>query len=883
MANDLTGDFDVVAQFPTPTANRILAAMHRAERFPHSISMRVDDTPRGPKVHPAAISIVDAFGDATVNQDRVGDPIDVIGEPAVSNSLYAVLDAVVNGDLLGVHVDPIVPSHLKGRAQLQLFPPTIDVSDSSGSRITVRMDLLARYFPDKHTARLAEFVRGQLHISAPIAQMGSLSAQVVDIDFKSSQVTVDFTPTWSSRPLTAEDHAAINLLIRNALKSSFLPSNTVVPSRIRHLLFKTLPGPPATIAVLLNLGGQGQGGPGNPGSANRVFLGAGDDFAYAAGVDFIRKTFQPTLDAIVSNPIPPISILGESYTITINTATIALVAGRMVLTFEGRARTPASWLPDFDFVVRQTLTLAVDGATADFVVGQLSLHLPNDILNFIASPFKGAATQRIAQLRDQALEDAQAHQTVRGLLSAQENLGVFLNSLFAAPRRKPVPPRAVKLAYTAVDIQPSGVILHGSLGVQDWPPPRVEFELIPEAVDEAHFGGANVMDAGPDYSALRSWIPGGVIQQYEWHAQGQTQHFIDPNRFVLLHQGPLVSAGVAMRPAIPAYHPTCLTIRGTRLSASGPVVAEPVTATVCGYSSFPVFGGDLVNELLPMIALVERDPHGLVHVTGHTFARTDSDGAAVPNLLVHFGDERSAASIELLIDSLRSAGRDDGGTAVVVVLPPEQLRAARYVPGVTYADNHDQAWNALFGVKPGDGAVTLIAGPGRKVGWRHEGEIDREALGAALRNLEAGKPVGVRVLGSEVRIGQPPPNLLFEYTPGANLTLRKLSGQRAVLVFWKTGSQQSIDAVRDAQITEARGAQPPIVIAINDGETADAARRAAADHGLSASLLTDPDRQISRAYGVTVWPTIIDVDDSGVVTRIQYGRTGASRGVAQHV
>ena len=123
MANDLTGDLDVVAQFPTPTANRILTAMHRAERFPHSLSMRVDDTPQGPKVHPAAISIVDAFGDATVNQDSVGDPLDVIGgDPAVSNSLYDVLDAVVNADLLGVHADPIVPSHLKAARSCNCFP-----------------------------------------------------------------------------------------------------------------------------------------------------------------------------------------------------------------------------------------------------------------------------------------------------------------------------------------------------------------------------------------------------------------------------------------------------------------------------------------------------------------------------------------------------------------------------------------------------------------------------------------------------------------------------------------------------------------------------------------------------------------------------------------
>ncbi|MDQ3242230.1 MAG: hypothetical protein M3Q09_00655 [Gemmatimonadota bacterium] len=45
MANDLTGDFDVVAQFAIPAVDRVLAAMHRIERFPHSIALRVDDNP----------------------------------------------------------------------------------------------------------------------------------------------------------------------------------------------------------------------------------------------------------------------------------------------------------------------------------------------------------------------------------------------------------------------------------------------------------------------------------------------------------------------------------------------------------------------------------------------------------------------------------------------------------------------------------------------------------------------------------------------------------------------------------------------------------------------------------------------------------------------
>ena len=43
MANDLTGDFDVVAEFSIPAANRVLAAMHRGGRVSHSWTLRVDD------------------------------------------------------------------------------------------------------------------------------------------------------------------------------------------------------------------------------------------------------------------------------------------------------------------------------------------------------------------------------------------------------------------------------------------------------------------------------------------------------------------------------------------------------------------------------------------------------------------------------------------------------------------------------------------------------------------------------------------------------------------------------------------------------------------------------------------------------------------------
>ncbi len=63
MANGLTGDFDVVAEFAVPAVNRVLAAMHLFERFPHSLTARVDDNPppgSRPK-RPTVVGLIDAF------------------------------------------------------------------------------------------------------------------------------------------------------------------------------------------------------------------------------------------------------------------------------------------------------------------------------------------------------------------------------------------------------------------------------------------------------------------------------------------------------------------------------------------------------------------------------------------------------------------------------------------------------------------------------------------------------------------------------------------------------------------------------------------------------------------------------------------------------
>ncbi|MEO7501899.1 MAG: TlpA disulfide reductase family protein, partial [Gemmatimonadaceae bacterium] len=344
---------------------------------------------------------------------------------------------------------------------------------------------------------------------------------------------------------------------------------------------------------------------------------------------------------------------------------------------------------------------------------------------------------------------------------------------------------------------------------------------------------------------------------------------------------PVLSDGGPATHGIPGYVPLCLTVRGTRLSSSGPVAPQPASASVCGYSSFPIVGGFglATAGFIPMVALTQPSPEGMVEVTGHAAAATATSGAPTPNLLVHFAGEPNADMVGILTQALGESGRRDAATAVLAVVGKEQLPNTTYIPGVVYAEQDAGAWERVFDLKGAQRSVTMIVGPNRDVLWKHEGNVDRRTLAEALRkSLVLAAPVSVGMLRSSVRIGHAPPNFLFEYAPGRNLTLRKLAGRPVALVFWKSSSQPSIEAVRELQHELVRNkAAKEMVLAINDGDTAETAQKTAAENNLSATVVSDPDRKISSAYGINIWPTILSIGASGLVSGVSYGRTDAHR------
>lgn len=882
MADELTGDFDVVAEFSLPAVNRLLAAMHAIQRFPHSLSLRVNDSPQPPgRVRPNLLCVVDIVGDPVVNPTRIRVLDRGERRSSASAVLFSRLDTIVNSNNPVIFVPPAVPSRLQGRAQLQLSPPTMEIADASASRVTFRIQVKSRYLADSNTAPVSEFAKGDFVLTTAVNEITSQAGNVVGIDFRSSAVQATFVPTASSRPLSAEDRAGIDLLISNALKSSVLPSNITLPSDIRSMRFKALSGAQPAVAVLLNTTST----PGNPATVTRVFLG-GEDFALGVGASTIKKALQPALDEILATPIAPISIsipllitsATATYTITLKSIVAAIQAGQILLTIKGRATAPQWFAPNFDFTVTQALELEPDGSTCDLVVGDMTF----DTTSFLVDRFRGRALERIAVVRDRALARSGVKGDVRRMLDADRNLGGFLRSLLtpAQPDGRPQPqPLDFSLTYASVEISPAGIALRGELAVADHPPVHVEFEEI------APGGGGSFVGVslkGPEFSGFKSWIAGGAIQSFEWKRAGQAPSgFEDDLRFVLLPEEPVIAAeggrtnGSAVGP-IGGFSPMCLTVRGTRLSASGAVSSQPVTASYCAFQWFPVLDGILVAaDPAPLVALTRPGPLGEIQLIGHAPAVRADKGTGRPNLIVHFAGGESAPQLERLIAALERSGRADAATAIIAVLRPEEMTRARYVPGVVYVEQRDDAWERLLGVKVDRRPATFVIGPTGQVLWAHEGDVDSlEAAEALRRVLVAGRLLRVSTITPGVRLGHAPPNFIFSNTPESELTLRKLAGRPVIVVFWRSTSAPSLEVVRDMTAAPPHQAWTgAVVLAINDGESREVAEKAAVEARLMATVVPDPTQSISRAYGVSAWPTVVFLDGHGVVRAVHYGRS----------
>ncbi len=854
MPNNLTGAFDVVAEFSTGAINRVLAAMHRGGRLQHSLSVRVDNTPRSRGTFP----VTTEFGEAVTSRmavARTGPAGSSTGSASSSTALARlltqVLDPLVN---VGVIYDPPpVANPLHGVAQLQLGAPTISLPTAAHDRGTVHIPLMAQYFPDQNTTPLQRFLSGELQITFAATEVSSSAGTFIHVDL-AQQSGIHFQPAQALDP---NSMATIDAALRHAMATAFEPSNTPIPSGLTGLRIFTLPQS-GSVAVLMNLPG-GQPPAGQPQSFSSAFLNASDQFAIAVSADFLGPTITGSLNTAL-DPYRHIHIKHDTdvwvgtitviVDVTIDQATVEFRDGSILLTVIAHVQVTGDLGSHHDNVtLRQAFTLNLNN-------GQVSLALQGDLqvdnsstLFSLLDWLFGAITDGV---RGAFLNGWNSHQgdiqsQVRNKLSSATLQG-FLKQLMNPATQQTPPPEEVDptLSFTFIEVRKAGVVVHGALAVPPWPPAQVEFDLVPNTATMQH----------PEYNALNSWIPGGVIQNYVWTYSGHAEP-ADSTKF-LSSDAPPIGYTAALRSV-------CAKAQGVRISPSGPVVMQPVSGELChGLLTSTVEASPGQGQ--PDIGVTGVAADGRLTFAGHVSPWV-APGAktGTVNLLVHFPSESTLPHLADLRRAIEGSGRKDADTTILTVLAADQIAKVKDPAGSAFADDA-QGWEHRLQVK--QRPATVLIGPSGDVLWRQDGDSKAGSLTEALKkNLSARSYFTPRLLRLPLKVGLRAPNFVFEYSPGRELTLRKLTGRRVVLVFWKQSSKPSLDTLAAFEKAFARkGAEAPVLLAI-EGSSGAATRSAKP----SVMTIQDPAHQISNAYGVSIWPTTIVLDIQGVIRDVHYG------------
>ena len=882
MANDLTGPFDMVAEFSVGAINRVLAAMHGNERLPHSISVRVDPKFKFP------IPVVDYSGLALANPTavaRVDGSAPLGGGPstALSRLLTEFLDPVVN-TVGTVPPPPPPPNPLHGVAQLQLGAPTVSFPLNAPSEATVHMPMIAQFVPDPNTYAVPRFLWGEIQVTVAATQQKSNAGTVIHVDFPRQGGNIQFVP---AQPLDPAAAVSINAALESSLQGTFQPSNTPLPAQLSGLQISTMPQAGAA-AVLMNLA-DGQPPAASVSGWTSFFLGTQDQFAVAVSADYLTHVLEAEFKADLAGNQNftfdnhnswPTHANGNA---TLGQVSIIFGDGYIQLTLQGHVWVYTS-IGDFDsdITLSQKFTLnVVNGVVQLQLSGDLVLDTSSWIFNTVDF-FSGALSDnaRSAFLSAWLSNQARIQSEVASKLNASILQG-FLAQLMtpvtqgvARARTMSrvsglggvvgtvggifVPPPPVVLGMTSVEIRRGGVVLHGSLTVESFPAAHAEFELVPNTAALQH----------PEYNALNSWIPGGTVQSYVWSYGGQSRP-PDNTKFLSTNAPSLGRYG-----GIEAPSGTCVTLQGSRISAAGAVVSQAVAAGVCNgvTSALMSNNSSSTGRTLPDVGIVHVNAEGKLEIVGHLspWATPSAPESASANVLAHFPDAKSIAQLDMLAAGLEESGRTDAHMSILCVLAPGQLQQLKNPAGMLFADD-SRGWEQLFGVM--SRPATALLAPWGKLLWRREGALYPHELAQLLnRNLSAQSSFNPQVIQMDLRTGDRAPNFAFEYSPGRQLTLRKLSGSQVVLVFWKGTSRPSEDALATVQkLFSSPGLKAPVLLAIDNSDSQVSKNAAAALDSFHGIMVPDSRSEISNAYGVRVWPTVVFLNEQGFIQEVRHG------------
>jgi len=853
MAN-ITGEYDVVVEVGVNVLNGILGAVHENQdtnfpTMPHSLNLVVDDTFHGagdPVPESDRTGIVSRV-EVQVSTPIVSLPVDVI---EVRPEVFSVSGRVLagrsdpyyqggvaspsgsGGSVIEVETDP--------RSVVGIFvPPT----RFSFPRITakVRVRALVR---DPTEGRLPEFLDGDLFVTTALVRS--------DVDGVGTFITLDRTngPLVTFQPaagteMTDDQRDAVASIVRNVIRGDTDPATFKVslPSEIKHFDFELEPEARRPSIMLLFTLTDRTPGPGARDSVGPGLLPDGADFAVGVGRDFVLDTVRSLLFQDLPSELR-FSKAGISATVRpdLNSVTFDLEPGRILFSVSGDGEISAADITDhFTFTIQQAFTLqVVDGglepvADGDPVVDLEDIAVGGDFL-------EGKARDEIKQERDAAL--------AAGASQFREKLGVGgqVEQILSG-----INPQPAGVSLSGVDIRPDGLLIRRTIGL-------------------AASGPVVVTETGRDgfNDGLDSFIPGGTIDRFVW----QQSSFPGRPPVVRVEEHRFVTESTR----VSIFSTLCLRVEGTRVTAGGGAV--PVSGAAC-FRFSPVVAQvpDLPPDIpKPLLPLLEPGARGGLRVVGHydPFAPGRAPAKGHASLLLHFGSGPVDETAKLLRDALDGARKRKAAVLGMGVLPSGEL--ARGGQGAAddlllIEDPYGQ-WAEAFGIS--EPPATVLVGPRGDVVWRDRSAITAKKLGDAVgKYAKVGGELAVTPIRLAVRLGERPPDARLRLSDGSELSLRRLKGRPVALTFWTSRSAPSIDQLEYLRGLQADGdRRAPIVIAVGDGEGPERVAELVEEREFPFLVLADPDRLVSRAFGVWCWPATVWIRTDGRIEAIDLGLTG---------
>lgn len=835
----LTGEYDVVAEIGIGAINAIVGAVHenqdgRYPPMPHSLQLWVDDTHRGAgdPVPESERTGVASRVEVQVSTPTVSLPIDTIG---------------VRPDIGPVAVHRAAAGGVARPPYGIVLPPWRPRQKLLTTEVRVRA-----WVRDGTSGRLPQFVHGRLFVTtAPVRTDVVGVGSFITMD-RSSGPQVSFQPA-AGTVITDEQRLAVAAVVRNVIRSDMEPPTfkLSLPPEVRHFDFELQPeARRPCISLLLNLTDR----PVRPGAEASVTPGLlpdGADFAIAVGRDFILGTLRSNLFQNAGGTFR-YSKWGVSASVRPNwgAASFDLEPGRIVFTLRGDGNISWWGVDDhFTFTVRMAFSLQVVGGRLELVaVGDPEVDLDDVAVG--GGYLEGKAKSSIRDARDDAL--AAGASRIRDALDLTGPLAAILSSV------SPKPPGVV---VTRAEIRADGLVVSGTIGLAASGPVVV----------------ATVGRAGMD-DALESWVPGGTIERFVWERSAWPR--FPPTPSVRVEEHRFVSESTA----VSVFERLCLRVEGTRVLAGGRVV--PVSGSAC-FIFVPVIGGvaDLaVGQPRPLFPLTEAVDGRGVRVIGHVDpwapGRVPAKGHA--NLLLHFASGAAGEDLRRFAEAVKeiaegATGERTPAVLAIAVVPEGGLgpcAEAGLADELLVVEDDAGAWRAAFAVDATP--ATVLVAPSGGVVWRGGGDTTgRELVDAVARHAAPGGEIAVNRVGVAVRPGARPPDVPLGLADGSELSLRRLRGRPLVVTFFTSRSRPSLDQLSAlCDLAGGTGPGAPLVVAVGDGEPPDRVAEIAKERGLPFLVLPDPDRRISRAFGVWCWPSTVWVGADLRVEAVDVGLAG---------